>query len=87
MNSPVVRGDSLRFRKDGVKEIVSKVILPLANSYKFYSGQAALLKSAHGIDFKWSPNNNQISENVMDLWILAKCQSLIRIVREEMEGM
>jgi isoleucyl-tRNA synthetase len=85
INSPVVRGDSLRFKEEGVKDVVSHVLLPFLNSYRFFLGQAALLKKESNVDFKYDPHAPQ-SKNVMDRWILARCQSLIQLVKEEMEG-
>src|ERR1700691_487243 len=82
VNSPIVRGDNLRFREAGVKEVVSCVLLPWLNSFRFFLGQVALLKKTAGIDFKYNPHAPL--SNVMDRWILARCQSLIRLVREEM---
>lgn len=85
INSPVVRGENLRFREAGVKEVVSRVMLPWLNSYRFFLGQVALLKKVSGIDFEYDPQA-RLSENVMDRWVLARCQGLIQYVRAEMEG-
>jgi isoleucyl-tRNA synthetase len=85
INSPVVRGDSLRFKEEGVKEVISHVLLPLLNSYRFFLGQAALLKKDQNVDYKYDPKNLG-SSNVMDRWILARCQTLIQTVKTEMEG-
>ena len=83
VNSPIVRGDNLRFREEGVKEVVSRVLLPWLNSFRFFLGQAALAKKEQGIDFKYDPSAPR-SENLMDRWVLARCQSLIKLVKEEM---
>lgn len=85
INSPVVRGDNLRFREAGVKEVVSKVLMPWLNSFRFFMGQAALLKKETGKDFFYDGTAAQ-SSNVMDRWILARCQSLIKLVQEEMSA-
>ncbi|GAA5973857.1 hypothetical protein JCM11641_003196 [Rhodosporidiobolus odoratus] len=85
INSPVVRGDSLRFKEEGVKDVVSHVLLPLLNSFRFFLGQAALLKKEQGVDFKYDPKALG-SKNVMDRWILARCQTLITLVKTEMEA-
>ncbi|KAK9355132.1 tRNA synthetases class I-domain-containing protein [Lipomyces doorenjongii] len=82
INSPVIRAETLKFKEEGVKEVVSKVLLPWWNSYKFWEGHAALLKKTEGIDFKYDPN--LMSANVMDKWILASLQTLIRFVHQEM---
>ena len=85
INSPVVRGESLRFREDGVKEVISRVLLPFLNSFRFFLAQTALLKKETGRDFMYDPLA-PLSSNVMDQWILARCQSLIQFVGEEMKG-
>ncbi|EQK99547.1 hypothetical protein G6O67_005705 [Ophiocordyceps sinensis] len=86
INSPVVRAEPLRFKENGVKEVVQKVLLPLWNSFKFFEGQTALLKKTEGVDYMWTPNTQSDNTNVMDRWILASCQSLLQFVNEEMRG-
>ena len=83
VNSPIVRGDNLRFRKEGVREVISRVLLPWLNSFRFFLGQVALLKKATGQEFRYDAHA-PLSGNVMDRWILARCQSLIKLVKEEM---
>jgi len=84
INSPVVRGDNLRFREAGVREVISRVLSPWLNSFRFFLGQCALLKKENGIEFRYDPHAAK-SSNVMDRWILAKCQSLIQLLKAEME--
>jgi isoleucyl-tRNA synthetase len=86
INSPVVRAEPLRFKESGVKEVVAKVLLPLWNSYKFFEGQVALLKKIEDVDFIFDPEAEATNTNVMDRWILASCQSLLKFVNEEMAG-
>ncbi|KAK0461235.1 tRNA synthetases class I-domain-containing protein [Desarmillaria tabescens] len=83
VNSPIVRGDNLRFREEGVREVISRVLLPWLNSFRFFLGQVALLKKASGVDFMYNAQA-PLPNNVMDRWILARCQSLIKLVTEEM---
>jgi isoleucyl-tRNA synthetase len=83
VNSPIVRGDNLRFREEGVREVVSRVLLPWLNSFRFFLGQANLYKKITGSDFKYNAHA-KLSDNVMDRWVLARCQSLIQLVRDEM---
>jgi len=85
INSPIVRAENLRFREEGVKDIIASVFLPWLNSFRFFLAQVVLLKKDTGIDYKYNPNA-KVSENVMDRWILARCQSLIECVRVEMEN-
>lgn len=85
INSPVVRGDNLRFREAGVRDVISRVLAPWLNSFRFFLGQCALLKKEHGIQYKYEPHQER-SSNVMDRWVLARCQTLIQLVKEEMES-
>ncbi|EXJ57380.1 isoleucyl-tRNA synthetase [Cladophialophora yegresii CBS 114405] len=84
INSPVVRAEPLRFKESGVKEIVAKVLLPLWNSYKFFEGQVELLKKVESIDYVFDPRAETTNTNVMDKWILASTQSLLKYINEEM---
>lgn len=86
INSPVVRAEPFRFKESGVKEIVAKVLLPLWNSYKFFEGQVALLKKVENLDYFFDPSEEAGNTNVMDRWILASCQSLLKFVNQEMAG-
>jgi isoleucyl-tRNA synthetase len=86
INSPVVRAEPLRFKESGVKEVVSRVLLPLWNSYKFFEGQVQLLKKIENVDYYFDPTAETTNTNVMDRWILANCQSLLKFVNEEMAG-
>ncbi|KAF8160771.1 tRNA synthetases class I-domain-containing protein [Crassisporium funariophilum] len=83
VNSPIVRGDNLRFREEGVREVISRVLLPWLNSFRFFLGHVALLKKTTGHEFMYNAHA-PLPNNVMDRWILARCQSLIKLVREEM---
>jgi len=85
VNSPIVRADNLRFREEGVREVIARVLLPWLNSYRFFLGHVALLEKAHGVKFTYQAHAKR-SENVMDRWVLARCQSLIQLVREEMSA-
>ena len=86
INSPVVRAEQLRFKEAGVKEIVAKVLIPLWNSYKFFEQQVALLQKVSGISYMFDPRAEVDNKNVMDRWILASTQSLLKFVNEEMEA-
>lgn len=87
VNSPVVRAEPLRFKESGLKEVVGKVLLPLWHSYKFFEDQVALLKKTGDVDFVFDPAVGlSESRNVMDRWIMANCQSLLKFVNQEMAG-
>jgi isoleucyl-tRNA synthetase len=83
INSPVVRAETLKFKEEGVKEVISKVFLPWYNAYKFFLTQTAVLKKDFDFDFMYDHDIKK-SDNVMDRWVLASCQSLIQFIRQEM---
>jgi isoleucyl-tRNA synthetase len=85
VNSPIVRGENLRFREEGVRDVISRVLLPWVNSVRFFLGQVSLLHKTTGVQFVYNPHA-PVSNNVMDRWILARCQSLIKLVKDEMEA-
>lgn len=87
INSPVVRAETLRFKEAGVRDVVTKVLLPLWNSYKFFEGQISLLEKTTDVKYMFDPSvERERSPNVMDRWILANCQSLLEFVNQEMEA-
>ncbi|KAG0224807.1 isoleucine--tRNA ligase [Actinomortierella wolfii] len=83
INSPVVRAETLKFKEEGVKEVITKVFLPWYNAFKFFVNQTLLLKKEFSHDFIYNPTLKK-SDNVMDRWMLASCQSLIKFVHNEM---
>ncbi|KAJ1560950.1 isoleucine--tRNA ligase, partial [Cladochytrium tenue] len=84
INSPAVRAETLRFEEKGVKALVAAVFLPWYNSYRFFFSQLSLLKKEYNYDFVYDPTDSWVPENVMDKWILAALQSLIKYTRDEM---
>ena len=83
INSPVVRGDNLRFREDGVRDVVATVMLPWLNSFRFFLTHVAIVRKQFGVDFRYDPTGPR-SDSVMDRWIIARCQTLISLVHTEM---
>eukprot|EP00842_Homolaphlyctis_polyrhiza_P004060 jgi/Hompol1/4655/HPOL_001518-RA len=87
VTSPAVRAENLRFREEGVKEIISQVMLPWYNAYRFFFAQLQLLKKEHNFDFVYNPSLDLTKDqNVMDRWILSSTQSLILFVKQEMDA-
>ncbi|KAG8534216.1 uncharacterized protein KY384_001060 [Bacidia gigantensis] len=85
ISSPVVRGETLRFSEAGVKDVISKVMLPLWNSYQFLRGQISLLKKTENVDFRFDPKLDVTKHgSVMDEWVQARCHSLLKFVDQEM---
>ncbi|MGI9667972.1 MAG: isoleucine--tRNA ligase [Acidimicrobiia bacterium] len=83
INSPVVRGEPLRFSETGVREVVRTVLLPLWNSYSFFTTYA----QADGVsseDLEGAPALEDRPE--IDRWVMSVLQSLIADVNTEMEA-
>jgi isoleucyl-tRNA synthetase len=87
INSPVVKGEPLRFKKEGVFAVVRDVFLPWYNAYRFLV-QNVLRLEVEGLapfrplDF----STLQKSTNALDRWINSASQSLVFFVRQEMEA-
>ncbi|MFC5338237.1 isoleucine--tRNA ligase [Leucobacter denitrificans] len=79
MASPVVRGGNLIVTEEGIREGVRQFILPLWNSWYFFS----LYANADGLEAKRSVT----SADPLDRYILAKTGKLIREVGGHLEGL
>jgi isoleucyl-tRNA synthetase len=83
INSPVVRGEPLKFSEEGVQLVTRNVILPLWNSYTFFSNYA----NADQITMDELSKADPVEErSLMDQWIISTLQSLIKTVNEKMEN-
>ena len=83
VNSPVLRAEPLRFNNDGVREVVRTVLLPLWNTYSFFTTYA----EADGVtaaDLASAPPVDARPE--LDRWILSVLQGLVANVNQQMEG-
>lgn len=67
INSPVVRGETLRFKKEGVFAVVKDVFLPWYNAYRFLVQNVLRLQQQQGIAFQptqvWS-----LFGSLPDIW-------------------
>jgi len=83
INSPVVRGEPLRFSEQGVKEVVRTVLLPLWNAYSFFSTYAEADRIT-AEDLASAPPLAERPE--IDRWVVSVLQSLVASVNTEMEA-
>ena len=83
INSPVVRGEPLKFSEEGLRLVTRTVILPFWHTFSFFSNYAA----ADNISFLEIASAPKLQERpFMDRWIISSLQSLIKDVNEKMEG-
>ena len=90
-NSPVVRAEPLKFSQDGVRGIVREVFLPWFNAYRFLIQNISRWEKSSGKTFTYDPQLKEKLElsaesNIMDKWIIAANQNLIKFVRNEMDN-
>lgn len=83
INSPVVRGDKLRFKEEGVKDILKDALIPWYNAYRFLIQNVQLLYAEKNIALQFGDEFISPS-NLMDKWILSFTQSLCNFVKDEM---
>ncbi|XP_006656298.1 isoleucine--tRNA ligase, cytoplasmic-like [Oryza brachyantha] len=87
INSPVVRAESLRFKRSGVYGVVKDVFLPWYNAYRFLVQNAKRLE-IEGLS-AFSPIDQASllkSSNVLDHWINSATESLVSFVHQEMDA-
>lgn len=84
INSPVVRAENLRFREEGVRDILKDVFLPWYNAFRFLVQNIVLFEKEHGEKFFYY-DSQAPSSNYMDRWIVSYTQSLVLFVKKEMK--
>ncbi|XP_076447900.1 isoleucine--tRNA ligase, cytoplasmic-like [Babylonia areolata] len=84
VNSPAVRAENLRFKEDGVRDVVKDVFLPWYNAFRFLMQNVERMEREEGAKFVFNEAALQLSDNYMDRWILSFTQSLIKFVTKEM---
>jgi len=86
LNSGVVRAEPLKFKEEGVRDVVKDVFLPMFNAYRFLVQESYRYEGASGKKFSPESAKVKASTNHMDQWIFASMHGLIQFVRKEMEA-
>lgn len=68
INSPVVRGETLRFKKEGVFAVVKDVFLPWYNAYRFLVQNVLRLQQQSGVTFE----PTKVTHILCILWISSR---------------
>lgn len=86
VNSPVVRAESLKFKEEGVLQVVKEVFLPLYNVFRFLLQNIERWETE--TEKKFVPNAESVNstKNPTDIWIQAETQGLIKFVHDEMKA-
>lgn len=83
ISSPVVRAENLRFKEDGVRDVVKDVFLPWYNAFRFLLQNIEIYVETNST-FRYD-EKKVTSTNIMDKWILSFTQSLLSYVHKEMK--
>lgn len=86
INSPVVRAENLKFKEDGVRDVLKEVLLPWFNAYRFLIQNVQIYEKNHGQTVAFDLTTITKPDNIMDRWILSFTQSLIKFVKKEMNA-
>ncbi|KAF3816043.1 hypothetical protein GH733_016148 [Mirounga leonina] len=84
INSPVVRAENLRFKEEGVRDVLKDVLLPWYNAYRFFTQSVLRLQKEEEMEFLYNENTVKESANITDRWILSCMQSLVGFFETEM---
>ncbi|NDD58214.1 MAG: isoleucine--tRNA ligase [Chlamydiae bacterium] len=79
LSSPAVQADDLRFSEKGVELVARQVLIPLWNSFVFFSTYAKI--------YDWDPCTASFESPKanIDQWILSQLQNLVQQVTEAMD--
>ncbi|EZA51423.1 Isoleucyl-tRNA synthetase, cytoplasmic [Ooceraea biroi] len=86
INSPVVRAENLRFKKEGVRDVIKDVLLPWFNAFRFLMQNIQRYEKEAGTQFVFDHTTSFCSKNIMDRWIISFTQTMLTFVRKEMEA-
>ncbi|XP_058997292.1 isoleucine--tRNA ligase, cytoplasmic [Mustela lutreola] len=84
INSPVVRAENLRFKEEGVRDVLKDVLLPWYNAYRFFIQNVLRLQKEEETEFLYNENTVKESANITDRWVLSFMQSLVGFFETEM---
>jgi isoleucyl-tRNA synthetase len=79
IDSPVVKGQEIKFVEKGVYDVVRKILLRWWNSYSFFVNYA-------NIDGFVPRGDAAKSPNILDQWVLSRLNGLIENTRREMDA-
>lgn len=88
INSPVVRAENLRFKEEGVRDIIKDVFLPWYNAYRFLFQNIVRFEKEDRVIYKYDAKKQETnrSDNVMDIWIISFKESLLDFIAREMKA-
>ncbi|XP_017877924.1 isoleucine--tRNA ligase, cytoplasmic [Ceratina calcarata] len=86
INSPVVRAENLRFKEEGVRDVIKDVFLPWYNAFRFLMQNVERFEREEKVNFVYDDSRGVYSDNIMDRWILSFTQTLLQSFKREMQA-
>ncbi len=81
MSSPILRGGNLIVTEQGIREGVRQVLIPLWNSWYFFSLYANAFRGGEGYTARWRTD----SADPLDRYLLAKTRRLVEQVQAQLD--
>ena len=81
MSSPILRGGNLVVTEQGIRDGVRQVLIPLWNSWYFFSLYANAANGGKGYEAKWSTG----STDVLDRYLLAKLREYVETAQGQLD--
>ncbi|TDE97203.1 isoleucine--tRNA ligase [Occultella glacieicola] len=85
MASPILRGGNLIVTEEGIRENVRQILLPLWNTWYFFSLYANTCNDGAGLDAHAPSPEAVAGLDVMDRYLLARTRTLVTGVRADLE--
>jgi isoleucyl-tRNA synthetase len=82
MSSPILRGGNLVVTEQGIRDGVRQVIIPLWNTWYFFSLYANAFRGGEGYDAKWST----ASTDPLDQYLLAKLGQFVQDMQDQLDA-
>lgn len=82
MSSPILRGGNLVVTEQGIRDGVRQVLIPLWNSWYFFSLYANAANGGEGYGAKWST----ASTDVLDRYLLAKLREFVEQAQSQLDA-
>jgi isoleucyl-tRNA synthetase len=81
MSSPILRGGNLIVTEQGIRDGVRQVIIPLWNTWYFFSLYANAFRGGEGYEAKWST----ASTDPLDRYLLAKLGQFVQTMQDQLD--
>jgi isoleucyl-tRNA synthetase len=82
MASPILRGGNLVVTEQGIRDGVRQVLIPLWNSWYFFSLYANAMRDGAGYEARWST----ASRHPLDRYLLAKLGQFVQEAQEQLDA-